>query len=288
LVFQNESGWHRAAQILFNFESAQDSLQVVEENKLSKQELEYYKQQILSEMGIEVQIPTDSNVQSLAIEALEKARRDGKSFPTTQTMASLSWENTDVDINDADSALITWLAKEESIFRAIEKIVVQEKLDSSFESVDDFINYSLSVQNRRKSRMGFALQNHLAELFTKRKIKFQTQKTTEGKNKPDFLFPGQEQYLNTDFDASNLYMLGAKSSCKERWRQLLTEANRIQTKHLCTLEQAISPDQTNEMKSQSVILVIPDIFRKTYTQEQQREIWTVHQFIEVVKEKQSR
>lgn len=35
-------------------------------------------------------------------------------------------------------------------------------------------------------------------------------------------------------------MLGAKTTIKERWRQVLEEANRIERKHLITLEPAVS------------------------------------------------
>ena len=43
-------------------------------------------------------------------------------------------------------------------------------------------------------------------------------------------------------------MLAAKTSCKDRWRQVLAEADRIRTKHLLTLEPAISKIQTAEMR----------------------------------------
>ena len=82
-------------------------------------------------------------------------------------------------------------------------------------------------------------------------------------------------------------MLGAKSSCKDRWRQILTEANRIKNKHLCTLEQAISTDQTEEMKTQMVTLVLPSKLHRSYTAQQRKEIWTANQFIEFVRAKQS-
>ena len=32
-------------------------------------------------------------------------------------------------------------------------------------NVDGFIGFSLSVQNRRKSRAGYSLENHLAQIF---------------------------------------------------------------------------------------------------------------------------
>ena len=50
-------------------------------------------------------------------------------------------------------------------------------------------------------------------------------------------------------------MLGVKSTSKDRWRQVLTEADRIPQKHLCTLEAVISAKQTDEMPQ--LTLVVP-------------------------------
>lgn len=57
--------------------------------------------------------------------------------------------------------------------------------------MEDFVSYSLSIQNRRKSRAGHALENHLEFIFKAQNIKFNTGIRTEGNCKPDFLFPGQ-------------------------------------------------------------------------------------------------
>jgi len=287
LVFQNNSAWLRAARTLFGMEAIQPRLQLMPEAILNEQELEFFRQQILEELGIEFKVPTSAQDEELANAELERARDEGRNFPSTQRMASLAQSLIQVDINNGDETLIRWLTREEQIFRAIERILVQRKLDEGFESVDEFISYSLSIQNRRKARMGIALQNHLARLFTARNLRYETQKRTEGKNTPDFLFPGRAEYLDQAFATNLLVMLGAKSSCKERWRQILTEADRIGNKHLCTLEQAISVDQTDEMRTQHVTLVLPESFHSSYTPGQRGEIWTVNQFIDFVRAKQT-
>ena len=106
--------------------------------------------------------------------------------------------------------------------------------------VDGFLSFSLSVQNRRKSRAGQALENHLEELFTAHGIRFARGVVTENCNTPDFLFPGALEYQNPTFPTAMLTMLGAKSTLKDRWRQVLSEAARIEDKHLLTLEPGIS------------------------------------------------
>lgn len=150
-----------------------------------------------------------------------------------------------------DCALIAWLDQEEYLFKILEKYFVEKKLSCGFSDVDDFISFSLSIQNRRKSRAGHSFENHLKYLFTSLDIKYSHNKITENKTKPDFIFPGIAEYHNTTFSTDNLTMLGVKTTCKDRWRQVLTEAKKIKNKHLCTLEPSISQFQTDEMLDRS-------------------------------------
>ena len=105
-------------------------------------------------------------------------------------------------------------------------------MESGAADIEGFHEF-LTVQNRRKSRAGQSLEHHLEALFTAHEIRFERGALTENKNKPDFLFPGQAEYQDPAFPVARLTMLGAKSTCKDRWRQVLQEANRIPAKHLC-------------------------------------------------------
>ena len=82
-------------------------------------------------------------------------------------------------------------------------------------------------------------------------------------------------------------MLGSKSTCKDRWRQVLAEADRIGHKHLLTLEPAISVNQTDEMQAHNLQLVIPEAIHATYSQIQQNWLMNVGDFIFLVQKNQS-
>lgn len=281
LVFQSNSNILRAAKSLLVLEDTRPLFQHILPDELSERELEATSSLILNQLGIPLNLPVKRTDEELVVQKF------GKSFPTTARLSLLAREEVDVDLSNPDETLLRWIQREEELFRALEKIVVQEKLDNGFEGVDDFIKYSLSVQNRRKSRMGYALQNHLKVLLEVYKVSYTSQAKTEGKNTPDFLFPGKREYHNLDFNSEYLTMLAAKSTVKERWRQILTEANRIPEKHLCTLEPGISVDQTNEMKQQKVKLVIPaHLLEETYTEAQQKEAITISNFLSLVLSKQ--
>jgi hypothetical protein len=281
LVFEGGSAWLRAAQVLFGAEISTSSFDSIPRATLDHQELELLRRQILDELGLEVAVPVRPSDEDLMLE------KYGRTFPTTKEMALFARSQVEVDPSQPDETLVRWLTREEELFRALERVVIGERLQQGFESVDDFIAYSLSVQNRRKSRMGFALQNHLEELFTGHGLRFTPQARTEVNNRPDFVFPGQDEYHNEDFDPALLVMLGVKSTSKDRWRQVLTEADRIPEKHLCTLEAGISTKQTDEMKRQRLTLVIPNSLHETYTDDQREALLNIAAFIEFARLKEN-
>ena len=81
-------------------------------------------------------------------------------------------------------------------------------------------------------------------------------------------------------------MLGVKSTCKDRWRQVLAEANRIKTKHLFTLEPGISENQTTEMQYSNLRLILPQPLHETYSTAQQVWLMNLEGFINLVRDRQ--
>jgi len=217
----------------------------------------------------------------------------GMNFPSTQAFSKYARDTVkDVSIVEApDETLIAWLEQEELLFRTLETVIVKERLKTGFgkdgTDVDEFISFSLSVQNRRKSRAGHSFENHLAVIFDSFKLNFSKGKLTERNNKPDFLFPGYNYYHDKSFETKLLTMLGVKTTAKDRWRQVLSEADKIPNKHLITLEPSISKNQTEEMRAQHLQLVIPKSIIPTYQKEQQEQIINLTDFIKEVSIKQS-
>ncbi len=191
--------------------------------------------------------------------------------------------------DDPDAALIAWLTHEEALFRRLERRVVSARLEKGFTGedgtdVDGFIRFSLSVQNRRKSRMGYSLEHHLEAVFRALDIAYVRGMVTENNQRPDFLFPSVEAYRAAPVTGSpHLTMLGAKSTCKDRWRQVLAEAAKIPRKHLLTLEPGISEAQTVQMDASNLQLVVPRSIQESYTAGQQAWLWSLGEFIRDVK-----
>ena len=157
-----------------------------------------------------------------------------------------------------------------------------------FDDCQSLIDFSNKILNRRKSRAGKSLEHHLSAIFENEDLIFEEQAVTEEKKKPDFLFPNSECYHNFEFPAEDLTVLGAKTTCKDRWRQVTTEADRVDEKYLFTLQPGISRNQLKEMAAEKVLLVVPESHIKTFPEEYQGSIGTLSTFINMVKEKQSR
>lgn len=249
-------------------------------------EVDFAARYILDELGIEMEEPEADWLDELLT-------KFGGVFPGTSDFSAFARATVpDVSAVDApDDALLFWMEREEMLFRRLERHIVSERIEKGFlveagADVDGFLSFSLSVQNRRKSRVGLALENHLEAIFRANSIHFDRGALTENRSRPDFLFPGAGSYHDPAFPSDRLTMLGAKSTCKDRWRQVLSEAARIKSKHLLTLEPGISPAQTDEMKAASLQLVLPRRLHRTFRPEQTDWLMDIRSFLQLITERQ--
>lgn len=189
--------------------------------------------------------------------------------------------------SNPDKEILKWLEAEYDLFKTLENDRYAELIKNPFPSVEDLVISANTILNRRKSRAGKSLEHHLEEVFRISELIFQTQVTTENNKKPDFLFPNIEAYNNPQFDNGKLILLASKTTCKDRWRQILNEADRIKTKHLFTLQQGISKNQLEEMKQYDVQLVVPKAYLSSFPQEHRADIMILEQFVKKVNNSQN-
>ena len=185
-----------------------------------------------------------------------------------------------------DEILLNWLIAEFDLFKSIENDRYAERIKNPFVSVEELINFANTILNRRKSRAGKSLEHHLSEIFSKVELKYEAQVVTEENKRPDFIFPDAVSYHDTSFDSSSLVFLAAKTTCKDRWRQVLNEADRIPEKHLFTIQQGISANQLAEMYKYNVKLIVPQRYLSCFPEIFQDRILTLDKFVDFVKAKQ--
>jgi hypothetical protein len=238
---------------------------------------------VLEQLGVVLEPPPDAHLD-------EMLHRFSGSYPNTRDFSAYARSTLpEVDSRaDPDAALVQYMEREESLFRTLERHLVGTRLEQGFvRDVDGFVAYSLTVHNRRKSRAGHALENHLVSILSAAGVRFAHAVVTENRSKPDFLFPGAAEYHDSQFPAERLTVLGVKTTCKDRWRQVLAEADRLPHKHLLTLEPAISTAQTDEMRSRALNLVIPKSLHTTYAPAQRAALMSLSDFVDLVGSRQN-
>lgn len=282
LIVKKDTTVERQVLWLFGVEEGVDGFTVSPIQGDANRHIGFAERTILETLGIETE-PEDA-IKWIDV-LLEKF---GLVFPSTRVFSAFARKTLpDISALDTpDETLLAWINQEEMLFRTLERHIVQIRIDKGFTDVDDFVAFSLSVQNRRKSRVGFALENHLSEVFNQHGLTYSQGQVTENKARPDFIFPGIRQYHSPEFPANRLTMLGSKSSCKDRWRQVLSEANKIGDKHLFTLEPGISQNQTDEMRDKNLQLVLPTNLHNSYLESQKGWLMNLCEFISLVQERQ--
>lgn len=190
---------------------------------------------------------------------------------------------------DIDKLLMQRRELEFNIFRLVEKRRLEPSLNKNHLSLERFHQLSLTMQNRRKSRSGKSLELHLASLFEASKLQFECQVKTEGNKRPDFIFPSGRAYHNIYFPIEKLTMLAAKTTCKDRWRQILNEADRFrdQKKYLFTLQEGISKQQIDEMNKEQVVLVVPRCNISYFKETSQGALMDLSSFVNTVRQQQT-
>lgn len=286
LIIIAEGGSTIASQVLWLFGFGADvhpGFSVRSELECEQNRIEFASRIILEHIGVQVEEVEENYLD-------EMIRLFGGGFPNTRDFSEYARASLKgIDPRDgADAALMAFVEREEILFRTLERHIIGDRLRLGFvDDVDGFVSYSLSVQNRRKSRAGSSLENHLEVIFNAQGIQNSRTCVTENKEKPDFIFPSITDYRNPEFDAARLTMLAVKSTCKDRWRQVLPEADRIPSKHLFTLEPGISENQTNQMIRSNLQLVVPSALHTSYKTEQRTWLLSFDDFIRLLKTRQS-
>jgi hypothetical protein len=205
-----------------------------------------------------------------------------KKFPTGLEIIKKTLELRPSHGMQLDVRLMKRRTCEYEIFRSLEE-AVELPLLHDFSTVDEFVAKAQSILQRRKSRTGNSLEYHAREIFIEENLRedqdFEHKPESEDGKKPDFLFPSAKAYRDPDFPASRLRMLAAKTTMKDRWRQILNEANRVKTKHLLTLQEGVSEGQFREMADVNVQLVVPAPLISSYPESVRPHLQTLESFI---------
>jgi hypothetical protein len=182
-----------------------------------------------------------------------------------------------------DAALLRATEAEFALFRVVEQRLCELEVSRRFRDVDDFIQTAARLMNRRKARAGRSLENHVEHLLKAAAIPHEMRPPgVDGS--PDVVIPGAAAYRDPRHPVERLIILGVKTTCKDRWRQVLNEGRRVPTKYIFTVQQGISAAQLAEMHEAHVTLVVPERLHADYPRNRSIEMLTVGAFIDRVRQ----
>jgi type II restriction enzyme len=182
-----------------------------------------------------------------------------------------------------DEVLLRCMDAEYSLFRLAERQICQGEIVRVFRDVDDFLVTASSIMNRRKARAGRSLENHLEYILKKSNIPHVMRPDIDGR--PDVIIPSVQAYRDSSYPTEKLVVVGVKTTCKDRWRQILNEARRIPEKHILTIQHGISSNQLAEMHTAKVKLVVPARLHKQYPGDTPITLMNVEGFVRSVKKR---
>ena len=211
-----------------------------------------------------------------------------RSFPTGAEIVAEAVRMRPETGRGPDDRLLRRRDCEYEIFLSVEEAIEMPRILQGFGSIDEFVSRAQSILQRRKARAGRSLELQAKEVFQEERLReseqFDHDIESEPGRRPDFLFPSQARYRDSAYPADRLRMLAVKTTCRDRWRQILNEAGRIPIKHLLTVQEGVSETQFREMKESGVHLVVPSRLQTHYPSALRPQLMTLEAFIDDVRD----
>jgi len=150
------------------------------------------------------------------------------------------------------------LSKEKDAF----KKAVDERFGSTEQSASEVIKENfgqiqdtfMSLFQSRKARAGKTLENAVSLILRKAEVPFEPEKKSKGGGRPDFFIPNSRTY---DEDPLNARILACKRTVRERWMQIIPEAQNQGIFYLLTLDADVADRTIRHMAKKRVYLVVP-------------------------------
>ncbi|WP_222611038.1 type II restriction endonuclease [Undibacterium curvum] len=95
-------------------------------------------------------------------------------------------------------------------------------------------------------------------------IPHEVQVVSDAKKRPDFVLPSFAAYMDPLRDRDGALVLSAKTTLRERWKQVHGEMRNCDL-FLATVDESIAENAIKDMAQQGIILVVPESLKKSDT-----------------------
>jgi hypothetical protein len=120
-----------------------------------------------------------------------------------------------------------------------------------------------SMQNSIFSLAGSCFEKYIEKWLGAFDLPFNSQEKVDGDRVPDFILPNSAYYMARESRSSDdAVLLSAKTTCRERWTQILSEGTYVDTRYLATLDAAVPRDKIVNMHSERVVMIVPESQKK--------------------------
>ena len=135
---------------------------------------------------------------------------------------------------------------------------VAEAVVRNFQSLDTIF---LSASQQRKTRAGRSFEFHIASVLKDGRIRFEEQAITGGR-RPDFVLPDLKTLKSADRTDADAIVIAAKTTLRDRWKGLRSEALRCRV-YLATVDDRVIKPVIDELASEGITLVVPESLKKS-------------------------
>ncbi len=140
-----------------------------------------------------------------------------------------------------------------------QKVIDDQIQETGTIDFNDLNSFFLSISQSRKSRAGKAFEYIIESMLVKLEYPFSDQVVIDGA-KPDYVMPSEEHFREKPLDS---IIFTAKRTLRERWRQVVTEANKGYGYYLATIDEKISKNQIQQAESHKIYIVVPKALKES-------------------------
>jgi len=140
-----------------------------------------------------------------------------------------------------------------------------EMIKTAVEHIQEIDYLLMSASQQRKSRAGYSFELQIECMLEGGRIPFKKQVVVKGDRRPDFLLNS----CGNPPDESGVIVLSAKTTLKERWKQVVMEQS-LGSVFLATVDEKVAAKTLELMKEQGMQLVVPESLLTSKDTEYQR------------------
>lgn len=129
----------------------------------------------------------------------------------------------------------------------------------------------LSASQQRKSRAGYSFEHQIEAMLTAAAVPFGKQVVMDAtKRRPDFVLPSLPHFKRPLDGAERGLILSAKTTLRERWKQVENEMGGGADLFLATVDENIAATAIEAMAAMNIRLVVPETLKKSKDTEYDR------------------